>query len=69
MEWQYDTKPARWVLTSGRWRATVDRTIGVRWSARIEHLMEPHERYDGPLCNEPILGRCWCLMKMAELKV
>lgn len=70
MEWEYHSKPVRWVLVVGTWRATVERQTGphVRWMPRVERVRESPERYEGPTVDDPMQGRTWCLTKIAELR-
>jgi len=69
-EWEYRSKPQRWTLDIGGWRAIVRRVDGpgYQWSTSVESTSAPHERYDGPIDKDPMLGRTWCLTKIAELR-
>jgi hypothetical protein len=68
--WDYATNPARWVIMVGHWRAVVQRLADppVRWSPYIEQLAEPYIRYTGPVFDDPIRARAWCLTRITELK-
>ena len=69
-EWEYKSNPQRWTITVGIWVATVQRVGSVRylWQASIEHITEPSNRYAGPTDKDAMIGRTWCLRKIAELR-
>jgi hypothetical protein len=69
-EWEYKSNPQRWTLTIGAWNAVVQYTGGPRyeWQASVEHTTDPNERYTGPTHKDPMVGRTWCLTKIAELR-
>jgi hypothetical protein len=69
-EWEYRTNPQRWTLDMGVWHAVVQRVEGrgYQWRAYIESTTAPLVRHDGPTDKDPILGRRWCLTKIAELQ-
>ncbi len=69
-EWEYKSNPQRWTLTVGNWHATVQRigTARYEWQASIEHTTDPSNRYTGPTHKDPMIGRTWCLTKIAELR-
>jgi hypothetical protein len=69
-EWEYKSNPQRWTLSLGEWRAVVQRLAGPRylWRATIEHASDPSKRYEGPIDKDPMVGRTWCLTKIAELR-
>jgi hypothetical protein len=72
MTWDWDchNTPHRWALTVGSWNAVVQRSGGrrYRWHAAIEHTAEPYDRHDGPVCQDAMVARTWCLAKIAELR-
>lgn len=70
MEWEYASKPPRWMLRVGPWRATVERLPPPRshWAPRVEHDMDAGRRVDGPLSDDPMRARAWCLATIASLR-
>jgi hypothetical protein len=69
-EWELRSRPQRWTLTVGMWHAVVQRLEGPRyqWAAFIESTTKPTVRYDGPTDKDPMIGRTWCLTKIAALR-
>jgi hypothetical protein len=69
-EWEIRTKPQRWELSVGTWRAVVQRVNGPGnlWSTEVESAVEPFIRYEGPISSDPMIGRVWCLSKIAALR-
>jgi hypothetical protein len=69
-EWELKTKPQRWILEMGEWRAVVQRVSGSTylWHSFVEATDQPFIHYDGPTDGDPMKGRVWCLGKIAALR-
>ena len=71
MSWEYHSNPQRWTITRGEWSGVVQRISGrgYHWQPSIEHKTNATLHYDGPIMDNPLSARIWCLIKIEELQV
>lgn len=71
MTWEYQSNPQRWTITHNKWSGVVERIPGkgYQWKPRIEHTTNTTLHFDGPIMDNPLSARTWCLSKIAELQI
>ena len=71
MTWEYHSNPQRWTITRGEWSGVVQRIPGkgYYWRASVEHTADTKQHYDGPITDNPLAGRTWCLAKIEQLRI